>query len=71
MNYSYVMAVDNANELKENGFNVQKVDGDYIVSFSDDKIDFYENLHYISELELEKSRDVLLDFLSSGIDDSS
>ena len=42
MNYSYVMAVNNANELIENGFNVQLYDGDYLVSFTDDKKDFFE-----------------------------
>ena len=42
MNYSYVMAVNNANELIENGFNVQLYDGDYLVSFTDDKITFFE-----------------------------
>lgn len=42
MNYSYVMAVNNANELIENGFNVQISDEDYLVSFTDDKIAFFE-----------------------------
>ncbi len=42
MNYSYVMAVNNANELIENGFNVQISDEDYFVSFTDDKKDFFE-----------------------------
>ena len=42
MNYSYVMAVNNANELIENGFNVQISDEDYLVSFTDDKKDFFE-----------------------------
>lgn len=42
MNYSYVMAVNNANELIENGFNVQLYEGDYLVSFTDDKKEFFE-----------------------------
>lgn len=42
MNYSYVMAVNNANELIENGFNVQISDEDYLVSFTDDKKDFFK-----------------------------
>lgn len=42
MNYSYVMAVNNINELIENGFNVKISDEDYLVSFTDDKRDFYE-----------------------------
>ena len=43
MNYSYIMGINNANELIENGFNVQKTDEDYLVSFSDEKIGFYED----------------------------
>ena len=46
MNYSYVMAVNNANELTKNGFTVQPCDEDYLVSFTDDKIDFYEEFIY-------------------------
>ena len=42
MNYSYVMAVNNINELIENGFNVKPTDEDYVISFTDDKIAFYE-----------------------------
>ena len=42
MNYSYVMAVNNIDELINNGFNVQSIDEDYGVSFTDDKKEFYE-----------------------------
>ncbi len=42
MNYSYVIAVKNIHELIENGFNVQSSDEDYLVSFTDDKTNFFE-----------------------------
>ena len=42
MNYSCAMAVNNIDELIENNFNVKRVDEDYVISFPDDKRDFYE-----------------------------
>ena len=36
------MAVNNANELIENEFNVQLCGEDYLVSFTNDKISFFE-----------------------------
>ena len=44
MNYSYIMGTNNINELDEKEYNLEKnSDGDYLVSFKDDKIDEYEN----------------------------
>ena len=43
MNYSYVMGIDNIDELANNGFLIQKIDSDYGVSFSDDKISLFED----------------------------
>ena len=43
MNYSYVMGVTNVDKLKDEGFIIKKYDEDFGVTFSDDKIDFFEN----------------------------
>ena len=43
MNYSYVMAVDNIEELNNNDFLIQQLGDDYGVSFSDDKKSFFED----------------------------
>lgn len=43
MNYSYVMAVSNIEELQDKGFLIQKIDDDYGISFSDDKISVFED----------------------------
>ena len=40
MNYSYVMGVNNIDELKKREFKIQKIDDDYGVIFSDDQINF-------------------------------
>ena len=43
MNYSYVMGVNDIDELKNNGFDVQKLyEDEYGVSFTDDKINYFE-----------------------------
>lgn len=43
MNYSYVMGVNNIDELKKREFIIQKIDDDYGVIFSDDQINFFED----------------------------
>lgn len=43
MNYSYVMGIQNINELKENGFNIESNEKNYMITFSDDKIVIFEN----------------------------
>lgn len=39
---SYLMGVNDVTELRENGFVIEEIDGDYGVKFSSDKKDFYE-----------------------------
>ena len=43
MNYSYVMAINNIEELNDKGFLIEKRGDDYGVSFSDDKKNFFED----------------------------
>jgi len=46
MNYSYLMGVSNIEKLKENGFKIQSFEDDYGVSFSDEKIEIFEQYIY-------------------------
>jgi len=46
MNYSYVMGVNDIKELKEKGFNIEFFKSSYGISFSDDKIDIFEEYIY-------------------------
>ena len=43
MNYSYVMGIDDADELNNKGFIIQKMGNDYGISFSDNKSKIYED----------------------------
>ena len=43
MNYSYVMGIDNIDELIGNGFSIKEYDDDYGITFSDDKTDLFED----------------------------
>ena len=43
MNYSYVMGVNDIDDLKSHGFEIQKLyEEEYGVSFTDDKISYFE-----------------------------
>lgn len=42
MNYSYLIAINNIEILQNQGFNIVGNDGEYEVTFQDDKIDEYE-----------------------------
>ncbi len=43
MNYSYILGIEDLHELEENGFDVQLVGNHYGVTFSDDKIELFED----------------------------
>lgn len=43
MNCSYLMGVKDVTKLKDNGFLIQEIDGDFGISFSKDKEKFYED----------------------------
>lgn len=43
MNYSYVMGIDNVDELKKKGFTITKIGNSYGVSFSDDNSKTFED----------------------------
>ena len=42
MNYSYVMGINNIDELKENNFQIKSFGNDYGVIFDDNKIELFE-----------------------------
>lgn len=42
INYSYLMGVSNVDELINNGFEIEEIDGDYGIKFSIDKEKQYE-----------------------------
>ena len=42
MNYSYLMGVKDITELKNNGFIVEEINGNYGIKFEKDKAKFYE-----------------------------
>lgn len=52
MNYSYLMGVKDVTLLKENGFTIEEIDGDYGITFPKDKEPFYEKF-VIENLEPE------------------
>lgn len=43
MNYSYVMGIENIDKLQENDFEIKPYGNNYGISFSNDKIEIYEN----------------------------
>ena len=51
MNYSYLMGVKDITELKNNGFIVEEIDGNYGIKFEKDKSKFYEEF-IIKNLEV-------------------
>ena len=51
MNYSYLMGVKDITELKNNGFIVEEIDGNYGIKFEKDKAKFYEEF-IIKNLEV-------------------
>lgn len=42
MNYSYIMGIEDIQVLRNRGFCIEEIDGDYGVSFKDEEKDFYE-----------------------------
>lgn len=42
MNYTYLMGINDVSELEENGFVIEKIDGDYGIKFLKDKEKYYE-----------------------------
>lgn len=51
MNYSYLMGVKDITELKNNGFIVEEINGNYGIKFEKDKAKFYEEF-IIKNLEV-------------------
>ena len=43
INYSYVMGIDNIDKLQENNFQIKSYGNNYGISFSNDKIEMFEN----------------------------
>ena len=43
MNYSYMMGIDNIDELNNSGFSIKKYGKDYGITFSNDKICLFED----------------------------
>ncbi len=50
MNYSYLMGIDNINKLSENGFIIKQFGNNFGITFTDDKIQMYEE-YICSELQ--------------------
>lgn len=50
MNYSYLMGVKDVTNLRDNGFEIEEIDGDYGITFSKEKAQFYEDF-VIANLE--------------------
>lgn len=51
MNYSYLMGVKDVTQLKNNGFIIEEIDGDYGIKFTSDKENYYEKF-VIDNLEV-------------------
>ena len=58
MNYSYLMGVKDITELKNNGFIVEEIDGNYGIKFEKDKAKFYEEF-IIKNLEMKKEHNLV------------
>ena len=44
MNYSYLMGIKDITKLKDKGFIIDEIDGDYGIKFEKDEAKFYELL---------------------------